>query len=102
MYITSEYDFTTYTSRYVVGTEKFLSLEAAALAVVPDMSIEEIRAITEFSEKLGSASFHFADDSCKEWGIGYRQQAEAREIRKAFPQLGEIFDSVNAWNLAKG
>lgn len=102
MYITSEYDFSTYTPYYVVGGEKFVSLEAAALSILPDMEIEEICAVTNYNEKLNSASFHFADDTCKEWGIGYGQQADAREIRKSFPRLNQIFDSINSWNLAKG
>ena len=43
--------------------------------------------LTEFKRLGDSASFHFADDSCKEWGLAITDEAKAIAIFKSNPEL---------------
>ena len=53
------------------------------------MNCATIRILTKF-ESLGlSASFHFADDSGKEWSIAHKEQSEAIALYKQHPELQE-------------
>ena len=47
-----------------------------------------MKQILEEFEHLGiSASFHFADDSCKEWGTARKQEAKAIALFRDNPEL---------------
>ena len=43
--------------------------------------------IKQFVNHASNASYHFADDSTKEWQDGYREQQKALEIFDAHPEL---------------
>ncbi len=51
--------------------------------------MSELELLTMF-ESLGlSASFHFADDSGKEWSMAHKEQSEAITLYKQHPGLQE-------------
>ena len=51
--------------------------------------MSELELLSKF-ESLGlSASFHFADDSGKEWGIARKEAGEAIALYKQHPELQE-------------
>lgn len=43
-------------------------------------------AISDFQDNLSKASFHYADDSCKEWGQAKVLQEQAKMIRHMLAQ----------------
>ena len=43
--------------------------------------------IEEFIELGNTASYHFADDTCDEWDLGYSAQRKALAIFDAHPEL---------------
>ncbi len=60
--------------------------------------------LVEF-ERLGDeASFHYADDTCKEWGLGQSAEGKAIALFKANPELQDEMREVARgflWSLPK-
>ena len=51
---------------------------------------EDYEEVLKLFTKFGmDASYHFADDSCKEWYLGYSDQTEALNLYNTFPELHE-------------
>ena len=49
--------------------------------------LQQITTLVEFGRLCRKASFHYADDSCSEWGTATRAKHEALEIFDANPDL---------------
>lgn len=47
-----------------------------------------------FRSLAGSASYHYADDTGKEWGDAARDEYDARNLYKNHPELKEDFDMI--------
>lgn len=43
--------------------------------------------IEQFKKHARSASYHFADDTAGEWGLGYKEQSIALQIFDDHPEL---------------
>jgi hypothetical protein len=56
------------------------------------MTKEEI--LQEFKEYGDNASFHFADDSGREWQLAYADERKAREMLTLYPDLHEDFVKI--------
>jgi|TARA_Y100000310_G_C20698487_1_gene827444 hypothetical protein len=62
--------------------------------------------VVKFAKEMNAASFHFADDTGREWKHGYTHQTNARNIRKMFQMchptldIGVVFDCISRDNLA--
>lgn len=81
---------------HAMDADLFLACGAPAGVVCEDL--------TTIAKKLGVASFHYADDSCKEWGSARDRENEAKaiatELRDVWPDIEPILKSINARNLA--
>jgi hypothetical protein len=49
------------------------------------MENEEI--LAEFTEAGRTASYHYADDSCKEWDLGFKHSQKCKALWDAHPEL---------------
>ena len=61
--------------------------------------------LEEFKRLGDSASFHFADDSCKEWPKARTQEAKALALFRANPHLQDDMREIARgflWSLPKG
>ena len=58
--------------------------------------------IDEFKRLCYKASYHFADDSGKEWGLAYKAKSEALEIFDAHPDLQAEMREIAKWFLWGG
>lgn len=56
------------------------------------MTNEEI--IEQFNLAGRKASYHYADDSCREWGLARKREEEALAIFDAHPELQEEMREV--------
>lgn len=43
--------------------------------------------LEQFEKHASSASFHYADDTCKEWDLADREKAAAMELYSQHPEL---------------
>ena len=58
--------------------------------------------MTEYLRLAGKASFHYADDSCKEWDLGNDAKQAALKIFDAHPELHEqMRANRELWSLEK-
>ena len=59
-----------------------------------------MNALEEFTKHSNSASYHYADDSGKEWNLADTAKRKALEIFDANPELhDEIRKVVSLWSL---
>lgn len=48
---------------------------------------EEESVLAEFKKHGNKASYHYADDSCKEWGLGDSERSKALKLFNDNPEL---------------
>jgi hypothetical protein len=84
-----------YTTNHKVFTNRLEAINEATGG-------KNVSEVTEFWRALDTASFHYADDSCKEWGEGNKAKNIAIEIRKVLPaEFTVVLDSIAKTQLAK-
>ena len=60
--------------------------------------------IKEFQRLANSASFHYADDSGREWPLGKADENEAMRLYHGYPHLQSEMDCIGnmqLWNFKK-
>lgn len=55
--------------------------------------------VEKFKTLAGQASFHYADDSCKEWGQARECEYECRYLWERHPELRKEFEKIMAKQL---
>ena len=51
--------------------------------------MEKQEVVSKFRELANTASYHFADDSGREWQSGYAAQRQAEELFAQYPEFQE-------------
>lgn len=63
------------------------------------MEMDREQLIEDFCDNASKASYHFADDSGKEWNLAYKYQQICRDIyRNADDELKELLRSLITQN----
>ena len=84
-----------YTTNHNVFTDRVEAIREATGG-------KNVNEVLEFWKALDTASFHYADDSCSEWGSGAKSTKIAMDIRESLPgEFKVVLDSIVRTSLAK-
>ena len=58
--------------------------------------------IEQFKTHAGAASFHYADDSTKEWGLAKKHVRECQRMLEDYPEYRDAFLTIAKKQLCAG
>lgn len=86
------------------GTTADMRFECTDCGYTEDYTKENFKPLADFYKAGVDASFHFADDSTKEWELAYKAERKALEIFDNYPDLQEYFRKIALdflWSLSQ-